>query len=112
MLTREGALKKNYIEEYNGFNFEELSHIPKINLRGDSNDKNFVAKVRKILDTILPEKPNTSNSNNKLKIIWLSPNEWFIEIYKKEDFVCQVNWKSVHVAISPEPETKTTVQYN
>ena len=29
---------------------------------------------------------NSNNYNNKLKIIWLSPNEWLIEIYENDDF--------------------------
>ena len=86
MLTRENVLKKNYIEEINGFNFQELSNVYKINLRGNTGDKDFITNVEKILYTPLPTKPNTSNSNDKLKIIWLSPNEWLIEIYKTKDF--------------------------
>ena len=35
MLTRENVLKKNSIKNYNGFNFQELSNIPKINIRGN-----------------------------------------------------------------------------
>ena len=86
MLIREGALKKNYIQNCNGFDFYELTNIPKINLRGDLNDKNFIINVEKILDTQIPKEPNTSNNNNKLKIIWLSPNEWLIQIYYKKHF--------------------------
>ena len=86
MLTRENVLKKTSIKNYNGFDFEELSNIPKINLRGNAADKNFITNVEKILDTLLPTDPNTSNSNNKLKIIWLSPNEWLIEIYEQKEF--------------------------
>ena len=80
MLTRENVINKNSIKDYNGFSFEELPNIPKINIRGNSADKDFITKVGKILDTLVPIEPNTSNSNNKLKIIWLSPNEWLIEI--------------------------------
>jgi len=86
MLTRENVLKKTSIKNYNGFDFEELSNIPKINLRGNATDIDFITNVEKILDTLLPTDPNTSNSNNKLKIIWLSPNEWLIEIYEQKKF--------------------------
>ena len=86
MLNRENVLKKSYIKDYNGFDFEELSNISKINLRGNSADKNFITNVGKILNTLIPIKPNTSNSNDLLKIIWLSPNEWLIEIYQQKDF--------------------------
>ena len=86
MLTRENVLKKTSIKNYNGFDFEELSNIPKINLRGNATNKDFITNVEKILDIFLPIKPNTSNSNNRLKIIWLSPNEWLIEIYEQKEF--------------------------
>jgi heterotetrameric sarcosine oxidase gamma subunit len=86
MITRENVLKKTSIKNYNGFDFEELSNIPKINLRGNATKKDFITNVEKILDIFLPIKPNTSNSNNRLKIIWLSPNEWLIEIYEQKEF--------------------------
>ena len=86
MLNRENVLKKNNIKDYNGFDFEELSTISKINLRGNSADKNFITSVGKILNTLIPIEPNTSKSNNLLRIIWLSPNEWLIEIYQQKDF--------------------------
>ena len=86
MLIRENVLKKSSIKDFNGFDFEELSNIPKINLRGNATNKDFITNVEKILDIFLPIKPNTSNSNNRLKIIWLSPNEWLIEIYEQKEF--------------------------
>ena len=86
MLTRNNVLKEKSIKNFNGFDFEELSNIPKINLRGNSSNKDFITNVKKILDILLPTDPNMSNNNNQLKIIWLSPNEWLIEIYEKENF--------------------------
>ena len=86
MLIRENVLKKSIIKKNNAFNFEELSNIPKINLRGNSSDRVFITNVGKILDTLVPIEPNSINSNNRLKIIWLSPNEWLIEIYDLNDF--------------------------
>ena len=86
MLIRGNVLKNVSIKDCNGFNFEELCNISKINLRGNSDDKNFITNVEKILDTLLPIESNTCNSNNKLKIIWLGPNEWLIQIYKILDF--------------------------
>jgi len=86
MLFRENVLHKDFKRNYNNFQFEEISNIPKINLRGDVNNKNFVTQVGKILNTLVPVESNSSNSNNKLKIIWLSPNEWLIKIYDEKDF--------------------------
>ena len=86
ILTRENVLAKTSIKNCNGFHFNELANIPKINLRGNSNDKNFIINVEKILDVHIPIKSNTFNSTNKLKIIWLGPDEWLIEIYETKDF--------------------------
>ena len=79
MLIRENVLQKTTLKDYNGFNFVELSNIPKINLRGNIEDKEFITIIENILDNPIPKKPNTINRNGKLKIIWLSPNEWLIE---------------------------------
>ena len=117
MLTRENIIKKTSIKNYNGFNFQELSNIPKINLRGSITDKNFITNVGKILDTPLPTEPNTSISNNKLKIIWLSPNEWLIEIYEIKDFNkiftdLQYSLNTQNTAITDVTENRTILNLN
>ena len=117
MLTRENIIKKTSIKNYNGFNFQELSNIPKINLRGNSANKDFVTNVGKILDALLPIEANTSNSNNKLKIIWLSPNEWLIEIYEIKDFNkiftdLQYSLNTQNTAITDVTENRTILNLN
>ena len=86
MLIRANVLKNTSIKNYNNFDFEELSNTPKINLRGNPNDKNFITNAEKTLNAVLPTEPNTSNVNEKLTIIWLGPNEWLIRIFKKQNF--------------------------
>ena len=86
ILIRENVLGLKEIQIYNDINFEELSHIPKINLRGQSDDKDFLGNVEKILNIILPIKPNTNNTNNELRVMWLSPNEWLVQINNKNKF--------------------------
>jgi len=86
MLIRNNVLQEKSIKNYNGFDFEEISHIPKINLRGNTNDVNFIISIRKVLDIALPTEPNSSDTNDKLRIVWLSPNEWLIELFKEENF--------------------------
>ena len=115
MLTRENVLKKIYIKDCNGFDFQELTNIPKINLRGNFANINFITHVEKILNTLLPIKPNTCNSNNELKIIWLSPNEWLIEIYEKEKFDqifsnLKKSLKLLNTAITDVSENKTILK--
>ena len=117
MLTRENIIKKTSIKNYNDFNFQELSNIPKINLRGNITDKDFITNIEKILNTLLPTEPNTSNSNNKLKIIWLSPNEWLIEIYAIKDFNkiftdLQYSLNTQNTAITDVTENRTILNLN
>jgi len=80
MLIRENVLQKTTLKDYNGFNFVELSNIPKINIRGNIEDKKFLTIIKNILDNPIPKEPNTINRSDKLNVIWLSPNEWLIEI--------------------------------
>ena len=86
MLTRENIINKTSTKNYNGFNFKELSNISKINIRGNSNNNDFTNNIKKILEIHLPTEPNTSNATDKLKIIWLSPDEWLIEVYQIKEF--------------------------
>ena len=117
MLIRENVLKNILIKDCDDFDFKELSNIPKINLRGSITDKDFITNVGKILDTLLPTEPNTSISNNKLKIIWLSPNEWLIEIYEIKYFNkiftdLQYSLNAQNTAITDVTENRTILNLN
>ena len=81
MLNRERAIHEfnnNQIIEKNGIKIQELPFINKINLRIDSNNKDQSTSFCKILDILLPTKSNTFAINEKIKVIWLGPNEWLI----------------------------------
>ena len=71
-------------ENFNGISINERDPVGKINLRGKSSDKEFMKNVGSVLDLVLPIEPNVRVSNNNISIIWLSPNEWLIEIPKAE----------------------------
>ena len=86
MLKRESVLKDQGIQVYNGIEFEELSHVPKINLRGQSDNKDFMSSSGTILDILLPTEPNISNVTVNTKVIWLGPNEWLVEINNENKF--------------------------
>ena len=49
MLKRESVLKDQGIQVYNDIEFEELAHIPKINLRGHSDNKDFMSSSGTII---------------------------------------------------------------
>ena len=63
-------------KEYFEIKISAVEPIIKINLRGKNRD--FITKIGKELSIITPIDPNTSSSNEKLNLLWLSPDEWFL----------------------------------
>ena len=63
-------------KEYSEIKISMIEPILKINLRGKNRD--FITKIGKELSIITPVDPNTSSSNEKLNLLWLSPDEWFL----------------------------------
>jgi len=86
MLKRESVLRDQDIQVHNGIEFEELPHVPKINLRGQPDNKDFMASTGKILNILLPTEPNTSYVADIIIVIWLGPNEWLIKINSENKF--------------------------
>ena len=112
MLIRENVLINDLKSNYNGIQFKELPNIPKINLRGKLNDKIFIINTGKILNVLLPIEPNTSNHNDELKVIWLSPNEWLIEVYNQNTFInifenLKMSLNEENTAVTDVTENKT-----
>ena len=70
-------------KEYSKIKISEVEPILKINLRGKNRD--FITKIGKELSIITPIDPNTSSSNEKLNLLWLSPDEWFLYSNDKID---------------------------
>ena len=71
-------------KEYSEIKISEVEPILKINIRG--KDRNFITKIGKELSIIPPIDPNTSSSNEKLNVLWLSPDEWLLYSNNKTDF--------------------------
>jgi len=81
MLNREKTIHSfnhNNIIEHFGIKIQELPYVNKINLRLDPNNNVYMSSCGKILGAVLPTKPNTYVQNEKVKIIWLGPDEWMI----------------------------------
>ena len=85
MLNRENTIQsfkdnkfKDLGEKYHYIKIQELPFVKKINLRLDPNDKICISSCSKILGTMLPTKANTYSKNEKVKVMWLGPNEWLI----------------------------------
>ena len=70
-------------KEYSEIKISEVEPIFKINLRGKNRD--FITKIGKELSIITPVDPNTSSGNEKLNLLWLSPDEWFLYSNDKID---------------------------
>ena len=70
-------------KEYTEIKISGVEPIFKINLRGKNRD--FITKIGKELSIITPADPNTSSSNEKLNLLWLSPDEWLIYSNDKVD---------------------------
>ena len=63
-------------KKYSEIKILVVDPILKINLRGKNRD--FITKIGKELSIITPVDPNTSSSNEKLNLLWLSPDEWLL----------------------------------
>ena len=115
MLQRESVLKDKKMQNHNGIDFKELSNVPKINLRGQSGDKDFMTSVEKILNILLPVEANIRNANNELQVMWLSPNEWLAQIYNENKFEeifseLQSNLNPENTAITDVTENRTIIR--
>jgi len=85
-LTRNTVLEDIKIEK-NGISIEELPFIGKINLRGNTQDRDFLSNAGSVLDILIPTDPNTKIQNKELQVIWLSPNEWLLRFLNNDNFI-------------------------
>ena len=115
MLNRERAIHEfnnNQIIEKNGIKIQELPFINKINLRIDSNNKDQLTSFCKILDILLPTKSNTFAINEKIKVIWLGPNEWLIVSEKNNDLYIKLKNKmgDKEASVTDVSENRTIIR--
>ena len=68
----------NEIKKFNNFSMFEKTEIAKINLRGDTNNKDFTSKVGKILGIILPVEVGSIVFKDEIYVVTNGPNEWLI----------------------------------
>ena len=108
-LERKAVLKDLKIEK-NRISIEEIPFINKLNLRGNSKDKDFLSKTGTILETLIPLEPNTKVSNTKFQVIWLSPNEWIINFFNNDIFIKIHN--QLNDQLNPEKTSVTDISEN
>jgi sarcosine oxidase, subunit gamma len=52
--------------------------LGKVELRGDSGDRSFMAAVGRTLDLLLPGEPNSTAARGDLTALWLGPDAWLL----------------------------------
>jgi sarcosine oxidase, subunit gamma len=61
-----------------GVRLAERQGLGKIDLRGDPQDRSFVAAVGRVLDLLLPGEPGTSAAKAQIAALWLGPDQWLV----------------------------------
>ena len=61
-----------------GVLFRERAFVGKINLRGKAADSGFMEGATAALGFAPPKEPNTVAGEDKVKALWLGPDEWLI----------------------------------
>ena len=108
ILNQSTALNINR-ENFNGISIEERNITGKINLRGNSADKEFMKNVGSVLNLVLPIEPNVRVSNNDINLIWLSPNEWLVETPESEVNKVLMQLRS---SLNPQKTAVTDISFN
>ena len=108
-LSRNTVLENIKIEK-NGTTIEELPFVGKINLRGNTKDRDFLSNAGSVLDVLIPIEPNTIITNTELQIMWLSPNEWLLNFLKNENFIKIFN--ELNTKLNPEKTSITDISEN
>ena len=86
MTLMRNAVLENLKIEKNGIFIQELPFVGKINLRGNSKDREFISNTGSVLDILIPTEPNSKIENSNYQVIWLSPNEWLISFLNDNHF--------------------------
>ena len=106
------SLKDNQIKKYGEIKIQELPFVRKINLRFDPNNQDYMSLCSKILENIIPIKPNTYIKNEKLSIIWLGPNEWLIVSNDENDLCEKLNDQigDLETSVTDVSENRTIIR--
>ena len=98
-------------DKFFNIDIKELPFVKKINLRLDPNDKDCVSSFNKILGTMLPTKTNTYSKNEKIKVIWLGPNEWLIVSDDDDAFIkLQNKIGNLEASVTDVSENRTIIR--
>ena len=114
MLNKEktiNSINNNIIENFE-IKIQELPYVDKINLRLDPNNNDYMSICGKILGAVLPTKPNTYVQNEKVKIIWLGPDEWMIINDKENELFIKLKNElgDLEASITDVSENRTIIR--
>ena len=110
MTLSRNTVLENIKTKKNGITIEELPFVGKINLRGNTKDRDFLSNAGSVLDVLIPTEPNKIIRNKELQIIWLSPNEWLLSFLKNENFIKVFN--ELNIKLNPEKTSITDISEN
>jgi sarcosine oxidase subunit gamma len=92
----------------------ELPFLGQLNLRGNSESKNFSTSIKSVLGLDLPLMPNTVSSGNEIRALWLSPDEWLVITgdQKQSDLVWKLEkaLSGEHVAVNDISANRTVFE--
>ena len=88
-----------------------------INLRGHTEDADFMAAAEKALGVALPTQPNTTAMGKETTVIWLSPEEWWI-VFESDEASAEraladglrVSLQDHHVGVVEVGESRTCIR--
>ena len=110
MTLKRNAVLENVKIEKNGISIKELPFVGKINLRGDTKDRDFISNAGSVLDILIPTEPNTKIQNKDLQVIWLSPNEWLLSFLNESHFFRIL--EELNNKLNPEKTSITDISEN
>jgi len=106
------SLKDNKIQNFSGIKIQEMPFVNKINLRINPENTHHISSLGKILEVILPTKPNTYIQKNGIKIIWLGPDEWLLVDNIKNHMFEKLknNFDDVEASLTDVSENRTIIR--
>ncbi|WP_419905660.1 sarcosine oxidase subunit gamma [Kiloniella sp.] len=110
---KEQAMINGSVGGDNGVTLSEVPFLAQVNIRGNADDKKFVAGVKKITGIKIPTDPNTYVTKDDVTIFWLSPEEWQVvgPVDAQDDLVAKLReaLDGLHVAVIDVSGNRTTL---
>ncbi|KGK00331.1 sarcosine oxidase subunit gamma [Thalassotalea sp. ND16A] len=96
-----------------GIVLHEAALLGHLNLRGNSDDAEFLAGVQEALGIALPITPCSSANSELAQIMWLAPDEWLIVVASGSEYEVEQKLRSYlkgHFAVSDISGAQTILE--